>query len=274
MAKSINHLATADKLFFGKAGLDEAILPFLARKPQAQDRAKFVNGLRSLQPKTVQMSVQALNALKLPGDDDEILNLVTAWDQAGDKQAILTASIVDRLQTAANIKLASNRAAWRDVLEIQRPQVAKRLAQVDNVDRAAWQKRLDAIDWSKGNFDRGKAFFVKANCVACHTGTQTVGPDLVGSAGRFNRDDLFTAIIQPNKDVSDRYRLTQVTTHDGKVHLGIVIYTAFDGVILRTGLADTVRIAGSNIESQTTVVRSLMPAGLIDAATDATFQPV
>lgn len=261
-------IAAVVRPYFGKAGLDEAILPFLARKPKAEDRGKFVNGLRSLQPKTVQMCVQALNALKLPGDDDEVLNLVTAWDQAGDKQAILTAAIVDRLQTAAHIKLGGNRSAWRDVLEIQRPNIAKRLAQVDNVDRHAWQKRLDAIDWSKGDIDRGKAYFVKANCAACHSGTQTVGPDLVGSAGRFNRDDLFTAILQPNKDVSDRYRLTQVVTNDGKVHLGIIIYTAFDGVILRTGLADTVRIPGSNIESQTTVVRSLMPAGLIDAATD------
>ncbi len=254
---------------WGQAGLDEALLPFLARKPIAADRDKFVGGLKSMQPKTVHTCLKALTALKTPADDDEFLALITAWDQAGEKQTDLVAAVVRRLQIAAKIELPANRASWGEWLLVQRPLVGKRLALVDNVDRAAWQKRLDAVEWVRGDIDRGKAFFAKASCAACHSGTQTVGPDLAGITGRFNRDDLFTAILQPNKEVADRYRVTQIVTHDGKVHRGLMVYNAFDGILLRTGFTETVRIPGSAIESRVTVARSLMPSGSLDVATDA-----
>ena len=39
-----------------------------------------------------------------------------------------------------------------------------------------------------------------------------LGPDLHGVAGRFSRDDLLTAILQPSKDISPRYRTTPIAT--------------------------------------------------------------
>ena len=82
------------------------------------------------------------------------------------------------------------------------------------------------------------------------------------------RSDLFTAILQPNRDVSPRYQTTLVVTLDGKTYQGTVIYEAVDGLILQTGLAETVRIPGDQIESQQSVPRSLMPAGLLDSLSD------
>jgi putative heme-binding domain-containing protein len=133
---------------------------------------------------------------------------------------------------------------------------------------AAWQKRLAGIDWSKGNAERGKAIFTKASCAACHSGSQALGPDLNGVASRFSRADLFTAIIQPSKDISPRYRTTQIDTTDGKTFVGLIVYEATDGVILQTGPAETVRIAGDKIEMSRITETSLMPAGLLDKFSD------
>ena len=42
---------------------------------------------------------------------------------------------------------------------------------------------------------------------------------LQGVAGRFSRDDLFTAILQPSKDISPRYRTTLIATPEGKAYV-------------------------------------------------------
>jgi putative heme-binding domain-containing protein len=124
------------------------------------------------------------------------------------------------------------------------------------------------VDWAAGSAARGQAAFTKASCAACHSGQQALGPDLRGVGGRFGRDDLLTAILQPSKDVSPRYRTVQIATADGKVYQGLVVYEATDGLILQTGPATTVRIGGSQIESRGYTDTSLMPAGLLDELTD------
>ena len=94
------------------------------------------------------------------------------------------------------------------------------------------------------------------------------GPDLAGVGGRFSRADLFTAILQPSRDVPPRYRATVVTTEDGKVYQGLIVYEATDGVLLQTGQGTTVRVAGSQIAPRRVSEISLMPAGLLDKLAD------
>jgi putative heme-binding domain-containing protein len=106
--------------------------------------------------------------------------------------------------------------------------------------------------------------FVKADCAACHSSAQAIGPDLHGVAGRFSRDDLFTAIVRPSKDVAPRYQTTLLETTAGKVYQGIILYESVDGLILQTGPASTVRLSGDQIAQRRTSPLSLMPAGLLD----------
>jgi putative heme-binding domain-containing protein len=110
--------------------------------------------------------------------------------------------------------------------------------------------------------------FVQASCAACHSGAQALGPDLAGVASRFSRADLFTAILQPSRDVAPRYRATVLTTEDGKVYQGLIIYEATDGVLLQSGPGTTVRVAGGQIASRRVSDISLMPAGLLDKLAD------
>jgi putative heme-binding domain-containing protein len=79
---------------------------------------------------------------------------------------------------------------------------------------------------------------------------------------------LFSAILQPSKDISPRYRTTQVETIDGKSYQGLIVYEAVDGMILQSGPTETIRIDGRRIESKRVTDRSLMPSGLIDKWSD------
>src|SRR5262249_41700099 len=125
------------------------------------------------------------------------------------------------------------------------------------------------LDWSAGDTGRGHGVFVRASCASCHSVAQALGPDLRGVAGRFSREDLFTAILQPSPDISPRYPTTAAATTERTLYQGVVIYEATDGVLLQTGPATTVRIRGDLIESRRFTDLSLMPAGLLDKFSDS-----
>jgi putative heme-binding domain-containing protein len=254
-----------------RGGLEDAILPLLARQPQATDDDKFLEGLRSPQLNTVAVCLDALEKLPSGHDDTEILALVRALralpdGREGDR---LRSRIAAKLQKlTGEQKPGASKEAWTAWLSKAHPKLAAKLGGDDGVDVEAWNRRLAKVDWSTGDAERGRAVFTKASCASCHSGAQALGPDLRGVAGRFSRDDLFTAILQPSKDVSPRYRTTLIATADGKTYQGIVIYEAVDSLILQTGPATTVRIANPRISERHTTQTSLMPPGLLDKLSD------
>ncbi|MFO0926390.1 MAG: c-type cytochrome [Gemmataceae bacterium] len=259
---------------WGEQGLDEVLLPVLARHGEATDRERFVTGLTSAQLATVAVALGAVERLPLPPAGevrrDEALALVRCLRQLG------TSKEEERLRVRALARLAGHGVGKTTTTEaavawfrVAYPALAARVADADGVDVAGWRKRLAAVDWSKGDANRGQSVFVKASCAACHSGAAAVGPDLLGVTGRFSRDDLFTAILQPSKDVSPRYRTTQLTTADGKVYQGIIVYEAVDSVLLLTGPGQTVRLVNAQISDRRLTATSLMPTGLLDRLADA-----
>jgi putative heme-binding domain-containing protein len=257
---------------WGKGGLDEALLPILARKPEATDRAKFIAGLKSLQPATVGTCLDALEKLPPPKDGADLLVIVRSIQRLPDGKEgdALRGGIGKYLERiTGQEKMGGDRKRWAEWFVKTYPALAPRLEGADGVDVAGWRKRLAALDWSAGDAGRGQAIFVKTSCAACHSGAQALGPDLHGITGRFSRDDLFTAILLPSKDISPRYRTTAVSLSDGKTYQGLVIYDATDSLILQTGADTTVRVAAEKIESRRFSDVSLMPAGLLDKLGDA-----
>jgi putative heme-binding domain-containing protein len=176
--------------------------------------------------------------------------------------------IADRLQRTTKQNFGTDRNAWLKWFCTVDPQRAGALANPDGVDVASWDKRLAKLDWAKSDAARGKAVFLKANCNACHNGPTAIGPTLEGIANRFSREDLFTAILQPSKDIAPRFQTTIVETHSGKIYQGIIVYEAVDSLILVTGPAQNVRIPGGEIASKSISRLSLMPAGLLDNLLD------
>jgi putative membrane-bound dehydrogenase-like protein len=255
---------------WGKAGLDAAILPVLARDPQPSDRPKFVQGLSSPEVTALRHSLQALRKLPANGDAKEVLAALQALGRLpqGKDGDELRRTLLEHLAKATGQKLGSDRAAWVGWFSRTHPDLAGRLSNPDGVDVAAWEKRLAKLDWAQGETERGRAVYHKTNCASCHSGSQALGPDLAGVAQRFSRADLFTALLQPSRDVSPRYQTTLIETNEGKTYQGLIVYEAVDGVILQTGAAATVRLDGKQIASQRVTPMSLMPAGLLDALPD------
>ena len=91
-----------------------------------------------------------------------------------------------------------------------------------------------------------------------------MGPDLAGVAGRFSRDDVFTAIALPNRDVSPRYQTTSILDADGRVFTGMIVYESVDALVLRDANNQTYRINADDIELRQVLNTSLMPTGLLN----------
>jgi putative heme-binding domain-containing protein len=147
------------------------------------------------------------------------------------------------------------------------------LEQSTTVDLGAWRTRLTAIDWSAGNSETGRAVFERQSCHRCHRGGERrgndrLGPDLAGAAARFSREDLFAAIVDPSRNVAPLYHTTIITTRDGRVFQGLIVYESPDGTLLQTGPDTTVRITGDELASQRGGEQSLMPTGLLAGLSD------
>lgn len=253
-----------------RGGMEDALVPAFARRPVEADRARFITGLRSPNPGVVGAAAGALGSLAKTSDDAELVALVRALRTVGSDKA--TAPARDRvlavLKRHTGQSFDPDPSTWETWVTREKPGLAKQLA-ASGYDAAAWSKRLAGVVWDRGDPLAGKAVFTKASCAACHDGNQALGPPLQGVTKRFSRNDLFTAILDPSRDVPPRYRPTRITTDDGKMFDGVVIYDAVDGVILQTGADTTVRVAGERIESRKQLTTSPMPAGLLDPLSDA-----
>jgi putative heme-binding domain-containing protein len=254
-----------------RGGLQEPVLTVLAKKPKEADREKFLEELASPQLATVKLGMEALEKLIPMKSAVALLPIVQALGRLPEEKAAnqLRQQIAKDLALwTGQTGLGTDKEAWRRWFCATFPESARKLLASDGVDRVAWERRLTGLAWTNGDVERGKAVYQRASCSTCHSGAQALGPDLRGIASRFSRDDLFTAILQPSRDISSRYRTTQIITSDDKIYQGLIIYEAVDSLLLQTGPATTVRVVNQQIVSRQTTDISLMPAGLLDKSSD------
>jgi len=257
----------------------------LARRAKGVDRKRFVAGLQSSSLAVLSACLGALAKLPAAGGAGEQLALLSVVRRLGTaaQEHGLRSQAVSLLRRNSGkrfgfvtgekgrVKQQKAVAAWTDHLERAYPDQARRLLGAAAASLPLLRKRLAAVDWAGGDASRGKRIFSKRGCVACHQGRRALGPDLSGSAGRFSRADLFTAIVLPNRDVSPRYQTTVVQTSDGRVYNGLIVYQSVDGLTLRTGTNQTIRLEKSEIEYQARRPESLMPAGMLKELDDAGY---
>lgn len=259
--------------------VQSSVLIALAKRPQPEERELFVGGLQSSDLGVLRQMVAALETLG-PGDSaTEQVALVRTLRRVGedDGEQALKQAILSRLERNTGLTLTTriesnkSRETLRDVTELwtawvrqQHPEewAAQTGASVADADQLG--ALLDEVDWTTGSPQRGETLFQKRACAECHGGRRALGPDLRGSAGRFSREDLFRAIALPNRDVSPRYQTTLIVTDDGRPHTGIIIYESIDGLLLRNGRGETVRIEADQIDVRRRLTASLMPGGLLN----------
>lgn len=253
---------------WGNAGQDRALLSILAKNPQPVDREKFLEAVSQPAMHDAGLALKTLKKLPPNKDADTMLALVQGLrrlpsDKAQDK---LRSELVNYLQQLTNNKAIVNKDGWSQWLIKEHPKLAAGIS--DGVNWETWKKRLADLNWERGDVMRGKQIYVKTSCIACHSGSRALGPDLRGITGRFSREDLFAAMVRPSKDVSSRYRTLQLRTRRGKTYQGVIVYEAVDSVIVQTGPAQTVRLKYSDIEQRQILTTSLMPVGLLDRLKD------
>jgi putative membrane-bound dehydrogenase-like protein len=256
----------------------DAVLIVLAETADREDRDLYLSGLESTQLNAVEACLQALTKLPRSNDAAEQYQLLSAARRLiNDEREFQLREIAVRLlqnntEQSRQFVFGSDgykpqpesMRAWQLYLEERYPDYRP-----ESSSEAA-QKilgSLDTISWTTGDAERGRKLFERLSCAKCHGGRRALGPDLTGVSRRFSRDDLFAAIVDPNRDISPRYQTTSVLTRSGKVFTGLIVYESVDGLLLRDSDHKTYRIEAHEVESRILQRNSLMPNGLLkDAA--------
>ncbi|MDA0588242.1 MAG: c-type cytochrome [Planctomycetota bacterium] len=254
-----------------------AVQVVLSGKPEETDRSKFLDGLDSSQLEILTACLDALEKLPPAKDESQIVALTRCLRRLGSDKSEFPARqrVVSLLRAATGQSFGFvdgpsgfNRQQdavdrWSNWVSGTFPNAAAEIEGASSQDLAALKSLLADVDWSAGDTARGRMLFEKRACIQCHGGRTALGPDLDGIAGRFSREDLFTAIVLPNKDVSSRYRTTMLELENGKVYSGLIIYESVDGVLLRNSTNQTFRIETRDVALRRQLPTSLMPAGLL-----------
>ncbi len=261
-----------------EGGLRDAIVLALAQYPRSGDRQKYVEALSSPQPAVVERAAQALVALGIENTPAEMAAALRALKQACSlgKQIEPRRSLVRLLEfwteDGADVEWGDDPAkvwvGWYEMFADYYPAEAAKLTASSGADAASWQTRLEQIDWNVGEVAAGRKVFELRSCHRCHQASGHLGPELKGAVSRMSRPDLFTAILDPNLEVSPAYLTTLIATSSGQVYHGLVVYESPESTLLQTGPDTTVRVTNTETESMRPSTQSLMPTGLLDPLSD------
>ena len=169
----------------------------------------------------------------------------------------------------------------------ERPARRERLAQADRTksppDYTLTRGRRSVREWTaddlvmlaqndpqKRDVARGRKIFGAAGCFGCHTFDDeggALGPDLTAVARRLSVRDLFEAIVEPDREISDQYGTVEIRHRDGRRFFGRIVNLTETGLHVAENLADpsnVVRLVEADIVSIEPSKHSLMPAGLLN----------
>jgi putative heme-binding domain-containing protein len=260
-----------------------AVLMTLAEKALEDDRPKFLLGLESSQQEVLAACLAALAKLPPNGESEVQLALLKALRRLGHDEPEYAAreQVVKLLERNTGHRVpfifgkgghntqAEAVAQWTNWISDEWPDETAAALGGGGSELAQLQATLAATPWEQGDIQRGAKLYNTRSCAQCHGGRNALGPDLAGSAGRFSRDDLFTAIVLPSRDVSSRYQTTIIETTQGKTYSGLIVYESVDGLLLRNATNQTFRIEARDIVSRTKSPVSLMPNNLLKDLTPA-----
>lgn len=142
----------------------------------------------------------------------------------------------------------------------------------ENFDQQAYNKYKKLLSdeaLSKANPLHGKVVF-QQTCGPCHKlygEGGAIGPDLTGS-NRSNVDYLLSNVLNPSGEIQDDYKMTVITTRDGRTYAGNIVSETPRQVTMRIVGKESLIITKSNIQSRETTNASMMPTGLFSTLQD------
>jgi putative heme-binding domain-containing protein len=122
------------------------------------------------------------------------------------------------------------------------------------------------------NFQRGKAAYEAAQCLACHKfGNEggAGGPDLTAISSRFTRRDILESTIEPSKVISEQYQNIAIVRKNGDPVIGRLLEETDAKVVIQPDLLkpDKVEVKKSDIARRVPSKLSPMPEGLVNVLT-------
>ncbi len=124
-------------------------------------------------------------------------------------------------------------------------------------------ERLPKVTPLAGSATNGETLF-GTHCAACHNlagNGNSAGPDLA-SLGDKSPHALLTAILNPNKAVEDQFVIYSVTTKDGTGLAGMIAGESANSITLMDLTGQQRQLLRTNIDTLSSLGRSLMPEGL------------
>jgi putative heme-binding domain-containing protein len=171
----------------------------------------------------------------------------------------LTAFTARQLHALGDMEISDRlRELWGEV----RATAPKKQQQLEQ-----YRKILTSSFLARADVPNGRALFLK-HCQQCHRlfgEGGKIGPDLTGS-NRSNLDYLLSNLIDPSAEVAKDYRMSIVTTNDGRILTGTIVERAGNRITLQTATQPIV-LANDDIESTRDSALSLMPEGQIGQMT-------
>ncbi len=161
----------------------------------------------------------------------------------------------------------------RQILNLKNEAISKRLSEVWGELRDSSAERREMIEKLKkeltpevrrqADLVHGRVLFNKT-CSQCHVlygQGQKVGPDLTG-AQRSSLEYLLENIVDPSAVVGKDYRMSIVSTVDGRVLNGLVVSRNAQTLVLRTA-TEQLTLNQADIEEVAQSTLSAMPDGLL-----------
>jgi uncharacterized repeat protein (TIGR03806 family) len=139
------------------------------------------------------------------------------------------------------------------------------LPEEQRVKRLGAIVRPEQILAMPGEPSRGRKLFFETAGVQCRTchriggqGTE-IGPDLDQIGKKYDRAQILDNILNPSKQIEEKYLTYLVETKQGRVHTGLLISKDAKTVVLKDGTNNSIEIPAGDVERIAAQHKSLMP---------------
>ncbi len=254
------NLATIEKVLGDAAkpmAMRESAANLLGGIDSAEAQAALLNIL-PMAPERLQGAVASSLVRRKPGAD-ALLNAIAAGKASA--RLLQDRSVTINLESSGLPKVTDRIAA-----------LLKGLPPADAKLAALFNTRRDGFQHAKADAGLGAKVFEK-HCAVCHTlagkGAK-VGPQLDGIGTR-GLDRLMEDILDPNRNVDQTLRVTNLALKNGQIVSGLLLREEGEVLIIADAQGKEVRVPKSSVDERSASSLSPMPANLVDQIDERDF---
>jgi putative heme-binding domain-containing protein len=224
---------------------------------RAEAKAALLNVL-PVAPEQLQGAVASALVRRRPGAD-ALLNAIASGKASA--RLLQDRSVTITLESSGLPKVADRIAA-----------LLKGLPPADAKLTALFNRRRDGFQHAKPDAGIGAKVFEK-HCAVCHQMSgrgAKVGPQLDGIGTR-GLDRLMEDILDPNRNVDQTLRVTNLALKNGQVVSGLLMREEGEVLIVADAQGKEVRVPRTTVDERSASPLSPMPANLVDQIDEADF---